>query len=70
MNNNKEHTVKTSLTEAQLVAFEEVLEAKGMTQAGYIRHLIIIDICKSQDLVCQMNQINDRSKTGPISVEK
>ncbi len=60
----KDFEAKTSLTDGQYKAMLEVIEAKGMTQAGYIRHLILNDIYKSQDLVEQMQLITSRSKTA------
>lgn len=60
----KDFEVKTALSEGHFRAMQEVLEAKGMTQAGYIRHLILQDIYKSQELVSQMNAISERAKTG------
>lgn len=56
--------VKTSLSEGHYNAMLEVVEALGMTQAGYVRQLILLDICEKQDLVEQMAKIAERPKTG------
>ena len=61
---NKEFEVKTNLSEGHFIAMQQVIESKGMTQAGYIRHLILKDMYESQDLVSQMNEITDRAKRG------
>ena len=60
----KDFEVKTALSEAHYSAMLEVLEANGMTQAGYMRHLILRDIYQSQDLVEQMTVIAERAKSG------
>ena len=60
----REFEVKTALSQAHYNAMLEVLEANGMTQAGYIRHLILRDIYQSQDLVEQMAAISERAKNG------
>ena len=60
----KDFEVKTALSEAHYKAMLEVLEANGMTQAGYVRHLILTDIYRSQDLVSQMSAIAERAKKG------
>lgn len=54
---------KTMLTDGQFNAMQIVIEAKGMTQAGYIRHLILQDIARSQDYVTLINAVTDRSET-------
>ena len=56
--------VKTSLSESHYNAMLEVIDALGMSQAGYIRTLILRDICQSQELVERMAAITARSRTG------
>ncbi len=64
MSKVKEYEIKTKLTEGQWLAMQQVIEAKGLTTAGYIRHLILRSIVDSQDLVSQMNAIEERAKKG------
>ncbi len=59
-----DYEVKTSLSEGQYKAMMEVMGANGMTQAGYLRHLILQDIYKSQDLVEQMQRITLRAENA------
>lgn len=66
----KDFEAKTTLTDGQYNAMLLVVEAKGMTQAGYIRHLILQDIASSQDYVALINEITGRSETTRISPEK
>ncbi len=61
----KDLEVKTHLTDGQYAAMKNVVEAKGLTQAGYVRHLILCDIAKSEDLVSQMQRLTSRAKTAP-----
>ncbi len=61
----KDLEVKTHLTDGQYAAMKHVVEAKGLTQAGYVRHLILADIAKSEDLVSQMQRLTSRAKTAP-----
>ncbi len=61
--------VKTQLADGQYAAMLEVVEAKGMTQAGYIRHLILQDIAKSQDYVALINGITERAETDQFSAK-
>lgn len=56
--------VKTSLSESPYSAMLEVIDTLGMSQAGYIRTLILRDICLSQDLVERMAKITARLKPG------
>ena len=58
------YEIKTSLGEAQYNAMLQVCEALGMTQAGYVRQLILRDIIQSQALVEQMAEIVESPKTG------
>ena len=60
----KDLEVKTALSEADYRAMLQVIEAKGMTQAGYIRHLILRDVCDSQSLVSLMSEIRGRAESG------
>ena len=53
---------KTMLSDGVYNAMLEVIEAKGLTQAGYIRQLILEDIVKSQDYVSQIQSITDRAE--------
>ncbi len=64
MSKVQEIEMKTKLTEGQYLAMEQVREAKGLTKAGYLRHLIVQDVVDSQDLVSQMNDIEERAKKG------
>lgn len=48
---------KTMLTDGQYDAMMRVIDAKGMTQAGYIRHLILQDIAGSQDYVALISAV-------------
>ncbi len=57
----KDFEVKTHLMDGHYRAMLRVIEAKGLTQAGYVRHLILQDIVKSDDLVSQMNEITNRA---------
>ncbi len=59
----KDFEVKTMLSEGQYAAMMEVVEAKGMTQAGFVRHLILNEIAASQDYVAQITAITARTKT-------
>ena len=56
---------KTMLSDGIYNAMIEVIEAKGLTQAGYIRQLILEDIVKSQEYVSQIQSITDRTETEP-----
>ena len=60
----KEFEVKTMLDEGQYKAMLEVIEAEGMTQAGFVRHLILQEIARSQDYVAQISAITERAKNG------
>ena len=60
----KEYEIKTNLTEDQYLAMQEVTEALGMTHAGYLRHLVILNVCASQELVSQMKVIRSRRENG------
>ena len=60
----KDLEVKTMLTDGMYKAMLEVVEAKGLTQAGYVRHLILEDIVKSQDYVAQIQAATERAETG------
>ena len=53
---------KTMLSDGVYNAMLEVIEAKGLTQAGYIRQLILEDIVKSQEYVSQIQSITDRAE--------
>lgn len=64
MQNKKEICVKTHLTDDQSRAMDVVIAAKGLTQAGYLRNLIIKDIVNSQQLLSDVNDIFDRAKIG------
>lgn len=55
---------KTTLTANEYRAMEAVVLAKGMTQAGYIRNLILTDICDSQDTVSKIEGILQSVKRG------
>ena len=61
----KDLEVKTHLTDGQYAAMKYVVEAKGLTQAGYVRHLILADIARSEDLVSQMQRLTSRAKKAP-----
>ena len=65
----KDLEAKTMLTDGQYNAMLVVVEVKGMTQAGYIRHLILQDIANSQDYVALINNITGRAGTVPLSPE-
>lgn len=65
----KDFEAKTTLTDGQFNAMLMVVEAKGMTQAGYIRHLILQDIASSQSYVALINDITGRAETTRISPE-
>jgi len=58
----REFEVRTALSEPHYNAMLEVLEANGMTQAGYVRHLILRDVVQSQHVVEQMNAISERAR--------
>ena len=60
----KEFDARTQLSDFQWRAMQQVIEAKGLTQAGYIRQLILQDIVGSQDLVDQMSAIKERVTAG------
>jgi len=60
----KDFEVKTMLDEGQYKAMMQVIEAEGMTQAGFVRHLILREIARSQDYVAQIAAITERAKTG------
>lgn len=65
----KDFEAKTTLTDGQFNAMLVVVEAKGMTQAGYIRHLVLQDIANSQGYVALINEITSRSETTRLSPE-
>lgn len=67
MKNPQDFEVKTALSEADYKAMHDLMQAKGLTQAGYIRNVILKDICHSQDVVFQMNAIRERAMAGPKS---
>lgn len=56
--------VKTTLSESQYNAMLDVVEALGLSQAGYVRQLILRDILQNQELVEQMSAIAKRPKKG------
>ncbi len=60
----KDFEVKTMLSEGQYRAMIEVMEATGMTQAGFVRHLILREIARSEDYVAQISAITERAKNG------
>ena len=60
MTEKKDIVVKTTLTESQYKAMTEVREAEGMTEAGYLRHLVLHHVVESQDKVSRMREILDR----------
>lgn len=64
MQNKKEICVKTHLTDDQSKAMDVVVAAKGLSQAGYLRNLIINDIVNSQDLLSEVSDIFARAKIG------
>jgi hypothetical protein len=57
----KDFEVKTQMSEPHYRAMLKVIEAKGLTQAGYVRHLVLKDIYESDDLVSQMAEITSRT---------
>ena len=59
-----EMEIKTMLTEDQYRAMEAVRSVKGMTLAGYLRHLVLEDICNSDAQVSQFSEILERAKAG------
>ncbi len=65
----KDFEAKTTLTDGQYNAMLMVVAAKGMSQAGYIRHLILQDIANSQDYVALINEITNRAETTRLSPE-
>mgnify|MGYP001029930968 FL=1 len=65
----KDFEVKTALTDGQYNAMLRVIEAKGMTQAGYIRHLILQDVANSQDYVALITGITESAETGKIPAQ-
>ena len=56
--------VKTTLSESHYRAMLEVADALGMTQAGYIRTVVLKDVCQSQELVERMAAITARARNG------
>lgn len=56
--------IKTSLSENHYQAMLEVCEALGLTQAGYVRQLILNDIVEKRVLVEQLTAIVERPKKG------
>jgi len=60
---NRDLDVKTTLADDEYRAMEAVIAAKGMTQAGYLRHLILTDICNSQDTVSKISSILESVKS-------
>lgn len=49
--------MKTHLSEGQHAVAIETMEAKGLTQAGYLRHLILQDCAACEDLVRQIKRL-------------
>ena len=58
------YEVKTHLSEGHYNAMLDVVEALGLSQAGYVRQLILRDLIASQELVEQMSAIAERPKRG------
>lgn len=56
--------IKTTLSEAHYNAMLDVCEAMGLTQAGYVRMLILRNVIESQSLVEQMTALAERPRTG------
>lgn len=56
--------VKTALTEGQYSAMKKVMEARGFTEAGYLRHVILCDIAATEDLVLQMQRLTGSAEKG------
>lgn len=61
----KDVPVKTLLTEGQYKAMKVVVEARGFSESGYIRHVILNDISATEDLVCQMQRLTGSTETDP-----
>jgi len=59
----KDVPVKTLLTEGQYKRLKIVIEARGFTESGYIRHVILNDISATEDLVCQMQRLTGSTET-------
>lgn len=55
--------VKTALSEGQYKAMQKVREARGFTEAGYIRHVILNDIAATEDLVLQMQRLTGSAES-------
>ena len=62
----KDIAIKTALSEGQYSAMKKVVEARGFSEAGYVRHLILSDIAATEDLVLQMQRLTG----SPESVTK
>ena len=56
--------VKSTLSESHYAAMLDVVEALGLTQAGYIRQLILNDIVAKKALVEHMAEIQERPRRG------
>ncbi len=65
----KDLEARTTLTDGQYNAMMKVIAAKGMTQAGYIRHVILQDIAQSQDYVALITAVTEASETGKAPTE-
>ena len=55
--------MKTALSEGQYKAMQKVREARGFTEAGYIRHVILNDIAATEDLVLQMQRLTGSAES-------
>lgn len=65
----RDFDVKTQLSEKEYKAMMRTIEAKGLTQAGYFRQLILNDIVNSDSLVSRINAILERDETGQKQAE-
>lgn len=53
----KDFEVKTKLSEGQFKAMKEVAENKGLSNAEYLRNLILMDVYKSQNWLSRIKSI-------------
>jgi len=53
----KDIPVKALLTPGQYRRMKIVMEARGFSESGYIRHVILNDISGTEELVSQMQRL-------------
>ena len=60
----KDIPVKTLLNEGQYKYMKQLIAARGFSESGYLRHLIITDMAATEDLVEQMTRLTIRDDSA------